>query len=46
LVTDGLPHEGEDYLSAERKIKEHAGALRKRADELLAEARVEYAKTP
>jgi len=43
LVKDGFPHEGEDYLSVERKIKEHADTLRKRADGLLAEAKKEYA---
>jgi hypothetical protein len=44
LVKDGFPHEGEDYLSVERKIKEHAAALKKRADDLLAQAKDEHAK--
>jgi len=44
-VKDGFPHEGEDYLSVERKIKEHAAVLRKRADDLLAQAKEEHAKT-
>ena len=41
LVKDGFPHEGEDYLSVERKIKEHAATLRKRADDLLTKVRSE-----
>ena len=45
LVKDGFPHEGEDYLSVERKIKEHADTLRKRANDLLAEAKEEYTKS-
>jgi len=43
-VKDGHAHGGEDYLSVERKIKQHADILRKRADDLLAEAKDEYTK--
>jgi len=45
LVRDGFPHEGEDYLSVERKITEHADILRKRADDLLREAKEEYTRS-
>jgi len=38
LLEDGFPSEVEDCLSVERKIRKHTARLRKRADQLPAEA--------